>query len=136
MPNRPPSIGAAERLERLTALRRNMDAAGATAVVLGSTTSLRYFTGLSWHASERFCGAIVHADRLEYVAPRFELEKVSSIIGVPGDVLTWEEEESPYRLIADRIPKGGVALDDQIALFMYLRLRGEMGNRRYMKSAI
>jgi len=130
MPNRPPSIGAAERLERLTALRRNMDAAGATAVVLGSTTSLRYFTGLSWHASERFCGAIVHADRLEYVAPRFELEKVSSIIGVPGDVLTWEEEESPYRLIADRVPTGRVALDDQIALFMYLRLRGEMGDER------
>ena len=130
MPNRPPSIGAAERLERLAALRRNMDAVGATAVVLGSTTSLRYFTGLSWHASERFCGAIVHADRLEYVAPRFELEKVSSIIGVPGDVLTWEEEENPYQLIADRIPTGRAALDDQIALFMYLRLRGEMGDER------
>lgn len=130
MPNRPPSIGAAERLERLTALRRNMDAAGAKAVVLGSTTSLRYFTGLSWHASERFCGAIVHADRLEYVAPRFELEKVSSIIGVPGDVLTWEEDESPYRLIADRLPAGRVALDDQIALFMYLRLRSELGDQR------
>lgn len=130
MPNRPPAIGATERLERLAALRRNMDVAGATAVVLGSTTSLRYFTGLSWHASERFCGAIVHADRLEYVAPRFELEKVSSIIGVPGDVLTWEEEESPYRLIADRVPTGRVALDDQIALFMYLRLRGEMGDER------
>lgn len=130
MPNRPPAIGATERLERLAALRRNMDVAGATAVMLGSTTSLRYFTGLSWHASERFCGAIVHADRLEYVAPRFELEKVSSIIGVPGDVLTWEEEESPYRLIADRVPTGRVALDDQIALFMYLRLRGEMGDER------
>lgn len=130
MPNRPPSIGAAERLQRLAALRRNMEAAGAKAVVLGSTTSLRYFTGLAWHASERFCGAIVHADRLEYVAPRFELEKVSSIIGAPGDVLTWEEDENPYRLIADRLPAGRVALDDQIALFMYLRLRSEMGDQR------
>lgn len=130
MPNRPPSIGAAERLQRLAALRRNMEAAGAKAVVLGSTTSLRYFTGLVWHASERFCGAIVHADRLEYVAPRFELEKVSSIIGAPGDVLTWEEDENPYRLIADRLPTGRVALDDQIALFMYLRLRSEMGDQR------
>ena len=130
MPNRPPSIGAAERLQRLAALRRNMEAAGAKAVVLGSTTSLRYFTGLVWHASERFCGAIVHADRLEYVAPRFELEKVSSIIGAPGDVLTWEEDENPYRLIADRLPAGRVALDDQIALFMYLRLRSEMGDQR------
>ncbi|MBL8545083.1 MAG: aminopeptidase P family protein [Hyphomonadaceae bacterium] len=130
MPNRPPPIGAAERAERLAALRRNMEDIGVKAVLLGSTTSLKYFTGVSWHASERFCGAIVHANRLEYVAPRFELEKVSSIIGVPGEVLTWEEDENPYRLIADRLPTGRVALDDQIALFMYLRLRGEMGDDR------
>ena len=73
MPNHPPSIGAAERLQRLAALRRNMEAAGAKAVVLelDDKPSLLH---RRWHASERFCGAIVHADRLEYVAPRFELE--------------------------------------------------------------
>lgn len=127
---RPAPIGVGERTTRLDALRRQMDESGVAAVLLGSTTSLRYFTGVSWHASERFCGALVHADRVEYIAPRFELEKVSSLIGVPGDVLTWEEDESPYRLIADRIRNGRVALDDQIALFMYLQLRGVMGDER------
>src|SRR6185312_13776136 len=57
-----PPIALAERLQRLAALRTLMDGAGLAAVILGSTKSLRYFTGLVWGASERFTGAIVHAD--------------------------------------------------------------------------
>jgi Xaa-Pro dipeptidase len=125
----PPPIGADERQTRLAALRREMDDAGADAVLLGSTTSLKYFTGVSWHPSERFLGAIVRkSGGIEYIAPRFELEKVSSLIGAPGDVLTWEEDESPYRLIADRVGGARVALDDQIALFMYRKLRAEIAD--------
>lgn len=128
---RPPAITLAERRQRLDGLRGQMDATGVAAVLLGATTSLKYFTGVTWHPSERFCGAIVHPDRIEYVAPRFELEKVSQLIGVPGDVLTWEEHESPYRLIAGRLaPRARIGLDDQIALFMYHRLRGEVGDDR------
>jgi Xaa-Pro dipeptidase len=127
----PPAIGLAERQARLEHLRGQMDAGGVAAVLLGATSSLKYFTGVSWHPSERFCGAIVHGDRIEYVAPRFELDKVSQLIGVPGDVLTWEEHESPYRLIADRLAVNAkLGLDDQIALFMYRRLRGEMDDTR------
>lgn len=131
MPKPPPPIEQAERETRLAALRQSMDRAGAGAVLLGATSSLRYFTGMSWHPSERFCGALVHADRLEYIAPRFELDKVAQIIGVPGEILTWEEQEDPYRLIADRVaaPKR-LAVDDQIALFMFLALRRTFGDER------
>lgn len=86
LPPSPPPIAQAQRLARLDALRRRMDEAGVATVLLGATASLRYFTGMSWHPSERFCGALVHADRLEYVAPRFELDKVAQIIGVPGEI--------------------------------------------------
>ena len=135
MPNKlpppPPAIAQSERLARLDALRRLMDEAGVAAVLLGATASLRYFTGVSWHPSERFCGALVHADRLEYVAPRFELDKVGQLIGAPGEILTWEEDANPYRLIADRVgARDTLALDDQIALFMYRRLRGELDDKR------
>jgi Xaa-Pro dipeptidase len=108
-----------------------MDKAGAGAVLLGATSSLRYFTGMSWHPSERICGALVHPNRLEYIAPRFELDKVAQIIGVPGEILTWEEHEDPYRLIADRVaaPRR-LAIDDQIALFMFLALRRTFGDER------
>ena len=135
MPNKlpppPPAIAQSERLARLDALRRLMDEAGVAAVLLGATASLRYFTGVSWHPSERFCGALVHADRLEYVAPRFELDKVGQLIGAPGEILTWEEDANPYRLISDRLgARDMLALDDQIALFMYRRLRGELDDKR------
>ena len=48
----PAPIGAEERQTRLGNLRQSMEAAGVEAVLLGSTTSLRYFTGLDWYASE------------------------------------------------------------------------------------
>src|SRR5215471_7095988 len=110
----PPRISESERLVRLAALRKSMDDANLAATVLGATASLRYFTGLVWSPSERFTGAIVHADgRLEFVCPGFERSKVEGSIGVPGDVITWEEDENPYELIRDRL-SGSAAIDDQI----------------------
>ncbi len=132
MSTKPAPITREERLARLEGLRMNMEAAGTAALLLGSTSSLRYFTGVNWHGSERLVGAIVHLDgRLEYVAPRFELEKVEQIIGVPGEVLTWEEHESPYRLVADRLAQGSLlAVDDQVQLFTYRGLRGVIDDAR------
>lgn len=130
MTERPSPITALERRARLDALRERMDRAGVGAVLLGSTSSLRYFTGVDWHPSERFCGAIVSRDRIDYVAPRFELEKFSGLIGVPGDVATWEEDESPYALIAALAPRGVVALDGDLPLFMYRALRREIDDAR------
>ncbi len=120
----PAPIGLAERQQRLGALRASMDAAGLAAVLLGSTKSLRYFTGLVWSPSERFTGTIVHATGdLEYVCPGFEHSKVSGSLGVPGDIVTWKEEDSPYALIASRLkPGASIGLDDQVATFVYLAL--------------
>ncbi|HWD27985.1 MAG TPA: Xaa-Pro peptidase family protein [Rhizomicrobium sp.] len=134
---RPNGISIEERTTRLAGLRAAMDAAGLAAVVIGSTKSLVYFTGLSWHPSERFTGAIVHVSgALEYVTPGFEREKVAGSIAVPGDILTWEEEESPFDLIASRMKPGAkIALDDQVALFVYLGLARTMGAERIADGA-
>jgi Xaa-Pro dipeptidase len=130
MSSAPPRIETSERKTRLDALRKAMDGAGLGAILLGSTSSLRYFTGLVWSPSERFTGAIVHASgRLEYICPGFERTKVEGSIGVPGDVLTWEEDESPYALIADRL-SGNAGVDDQIALFMWHGLRRVLSENR------
>ena len=128
----PPPIGVPEREARLAALRQQMEAAGVAAVLLGATTSLRYFTGLNWYASERFVGAIVHAGGgLDYVLPRFELDKIAGLIRLPGEILTWEEEHSPFRLIAGRIgARDCLALDERMALSMYRSLCAEMDSAR------
>jgi Xaa-Pro dipeptidase len=132
---RPPLIGPDERAARIDRLRGAMERAGAGSVLLGSTSSLRYFTGVDWHPSERFCGALISAARIDYVAPRFELEKVSGLVTLPGDVKTWEEDESPYRLIAALAPKGAVALDPDLPLFMYRALRREIDDARLADAA-
>jgi Xaa-Pro dipeptidase len=128
----PAPIGVAERLGRLAGLRQGMEAAGVETVLLGSTSSLRYFTGLDWYASERLVGALVHASGgLDYITPQFELEKVEGLISLPGEILTWEEDESPWRLVAERIgPTGRMAVDERMALAMYRSLRAEIDDAR------
>ncbi|MDP3370384.1 MAG: Xaa-Pro peptidase family protein, partial [Brevundimonas sp.] len=135
--SRPAPIGAEERQARLTALRRGMDAAGVETLLLGSTSSLRYFTGIDWYASERLLGALVHASgRLDYITPRFELEKVEGLISLPGKVLTWEEDESPWRLVADRIGASGrMAVDERMTLAMYRSLRAGIDDARLTDAA-
>lgn len=133
----PAPIGTAERQARLEGLRTGMEAAGVETLLLGSTSSLRYFTGIDWYASERLVGALVHASGgLDYITPRFELEKVEGLISLPGEILSWEEDESPWRLVADRIgPSGRMAVDERMALAMYRSLRAEIDDARLADAA-
>lgn len=128
----PPPISLEERRHRLTVLEAAMEAQGIAACLIDATSSLRYFTGLSWHASERLTGAVVRPGKpLTYITPRFELDKVASIIGVPGEILTWEEHENPFRLAADTVgPNGRVAVDEQARVFIWLGLAEALGADR------
>jgi Xaa-Pro dipeptidase len=128
----PPHIGKDERKARIDKLCGEMDKDGIGAVLIGPTPSLRYFTGVNWHPSERFTGALIRADgRVEYITPAFERDKVGAVIGIEGDIFTWQEEESPYRLIADRLGnKARMAVDESVALFTWLGLRGALDDAR------
>ncbi len=68
----PAFISDAERRERLDKLRASLDAQGLAGLLLGSSKSLQYFTGLHWHASERLLGALVTPPALHYIVPGFE----------------------------------------------------------------
>ncbi len=130
-PHPAPPITDAERQQRLDRLRALMDAAGVKALLLGATSSLRYFTGLAWYPSERLVGAVVTAEHLTYVCPRFELEKVAAMPTLPGDYATWEEDENPYRLVLDCVGQSGtLALDEALPLFSYHGLRRVFGDER------
>ncbi len=129
-------VSVDERHARIRVLAETLKGQGLAAMLLGSTNSLRYYTGLDWHPSERLTGALVHADgRVQYVCPRFELDKIAGVTGnahsVAGEILTWEEEESPYALVAGAVaPDGRVAVDDQAATFVWLGLARAMGSER------
>lgn len=117
---RPPEvtpIDIAERRSRIAALQRAMQLAGLRAVWLDASSSLSWFTGLALHLSERMHGAIIPAQGpVIYVTPAFEEPKLRTMLQIDGDILRWEEHESPGAMIAAHvqglnIPGAGLALD-------------------------
>ena len=126
-----PRISAEERQQRLSRLRKLLDANGWAGMLLGPTESLRYFTGLVWHASERFLGALVTPTDLYYIVPGFERSRVETLPHLPAEILEWQEEESSAALIARAVgDKGILALDDNMPLYFYNALAAELGAER------
>jgi Xaa-Pro dipeptidase len=126
-----PAITEEERHGRLSRLRERMQAEGIAATVLGPTESLRYFTGLVWHLSERLLGAVVTDDKLTYIVPGFERSRVETLPHLPGDILVWEEEESAAALVSRLAGASGkLALDDALPLAFYHAFAEAMGGGR------
>ncbi len=125
------AITQEERRGRLSRLRERMQAHGIAATLLGPTESLRYFTGLVWHLSERLLGAVVTEDRLIYVVPGFENSRVETLPHLPGEIAVWQEEESPSALVSKLAgPSGRLALDDALPLAFYHAFAEQMGAAR------
>ncbi|SCB26152.1 M24 family metallopeptidase [Rhizobium hainanense] len=126
-----PRITEEERQQRLSRLRKLLDAQGLAGMLLGPTESLRYFTGLVWHASERFLGALVTQTGFHYIVPGFERSRVETLPHLPAEILEWQEEESSAALIARVLgDKGVLALDDNMPLYFYNALAAKLGTER------
>jgi Xaa-Pro dipeptidase len=101
---------------------------GIAALVLSASTSLYYFTGLSWYQSERLVGAVMtNSGKLIFVSPAFEDSKLRETLGEQADIRLWEEDESPYALVAqilkDENVYGKLALDEAAPFFIADGLR-------------
>ncbi|MGV2126661.1 M24 family metallopeptidase [Agrobacterium vitis] len=130
-PVSPPKISMEERVLRLETLRKTMAEKDIGAVLIGSTESLRYFTGLVWHGSERLVGAVITASELVYVVPGFERSRVETLPHLPGDIRVWEEDESSAALVASFLPHAStLAVDDSVPLFVYNALKREIAADR------
>ena len=124
-------ISRAERLERIEQARRLMTDAGIAAIVLEPGSSLSYFTGVRWGLSERTFAAVLPArGELAWVCPAFEEARARELIPAGGEVRVWQEDESPFRLMAgvlkDRGVTGGkVGLEENVRFFILDGLRHE-----------
>jgi Xaa-Pro dipeptidase len=84
-------------------------------IVLMEGTSLGYFTGIRWWGGERMFALILPAKGAAfYVCPAFEEGRArEQIANSPGgkqpDVRVWQEDESPYDLIAQGLKERGMA---------------------------
>jgi Xaa-Pro dipeptidase len=125
-------ITGAERLARLEKARRLMAENGIGAIVLEGGSSLFYFMGVRWGLSERpFVAVIPAKGEPAWVSPTFEEARARELIEIGGkDVRTWQEDDSPYRLVAQILKDRGVAtgrigFEERVRFFVFNGVRKE-----------
>ncbi|MEI5638735.1 MULTISPECIES: M24 family metallopeptidase [unclassified Pseudoalteromonas] len=118
-------IPQSEYLGRIEQAQRYMKQHQIDALYLNAGTNLYYFTGLKWYASERLVGAILPADgEVQFVVPFFEIGSIKDYWLIEGPIHAWQEEESPYALIAQVLNNLGydkqatLAIDESTAFFV------------------
>jgi Xaa-Pro dipeptidase len=107
-------IPVAERESRLDRARALMRANRIDAIALTGGTSLDYFTGIRWGGSERlFAFILPQKGNPLYVCPAFEEDRVRERMtqapsGRESRILTWQEDNDPYALVALALREAGV----------------------------
>ena len=117
-------IAESEYAGRIKKAQSLMTTQGMDALYLHAGSSLYYFTGTRWRGSERMVGALLMPNGAPiYIAPAFEEGTLQQFMTIKGEVLTWEEHESPYGLIRERlnaqdIAKGIIGIDEATPFFV------------------
>jgi Xaa-Pro aminopeptidase len=102
-------ISVAERESRLARARELLAAEKLAALLLMGGTSLRYFANIDWGLSERMLALMVPVSgRAFVVCPAFERDRATEQIDAgplkgTADVLSWEEDASPYQCLAEGV---------------------------------
>jgi Xaa-Pro dipeptidase len=126
-------ITAEERAARLARLQSLMRQRKVGAFLVEAGASLEYFTGIRWHRSERTTAAVIPAEGgIVAVTPAFEEPSVRETLGVPADVRSWKEDESPFEFLAgalrDRVTSGGpLAVEGTTRYFIVDRVAAAKG---------
>lgn len=122
-------ISREERLARIAKAQSLLQQHKMGALVLDCGTTLNYFTGVRWWPSERTMVAIIPAKgQVKYVCPAFEEARLREQLIIGEDVYAWEEDESPYALIAKAlkdsgVKSGAVGIEEQVRFFIADGLR-------------
>jgi Xaa-Pro dipeptidase len=120
----PRPISDEERLARIEKARRLLRDNGMAAMFLEPGSSMFYYTGVKWGLSERLFGVVIPVTgELAYVTPAFEEERARELTKFSNDVRIWQEDESPYAVVAnilrDRgIATGKVGVEEQVRFFI------------------
>jgi Xaa-Pro dipeptidase len=119
------------RKARIAKAQRLMAEQKIDAIYIEPGSSMFYFTGMRWSTSERmFALVIPQRGELAWVCPKFEEERALELIKFGKDVRTWEEDQSPYRRVAevlrDRgIRTGRIGIEERVRFFLFDGIRQE-----------
>jgi Xaa-Pro dipeptidase len=113
---------------------------GIGAMFLEGGTSMFYYTGTHWGNSERTFGVVIPAKgELAWVTPGFEEKRAREVIKFSNDVRVWQEDESPYKVIAgilrDRgAGSGKVAMEERVRFFIFDGVRQELPTAQFVSA--
>jgi Xaa-Pro dipeptidase len=113
---------------------------GISAIFLEGGTSMFYYTGVRWGNSERTFGVVIPArGGLAWVTPAFEEQRARELIKFSNDVRVWQEDESPYAVIAQIIRDRGAAtgkigMEERVRFFIYDGVRQELPNAQFVNA--
>ena len=129
-----------ERRARIEKARRLMTQNGISAVFLEGGTSMFYFTGVRWGNSERTFGVVIPAKgELAWVTPAFEEARARELIKFSNDVRVWQEDESPYKVIAQILRDRGAAtgkigMEERVRFFIFDGVRQELPQATFVSA--
>lgn len=133
-------ISADERKARIAQAQRLMAEQKIGAIYLEPGSSMFYFTGMRWGTSERMFALVIPArGEIAWVCPKFEEERARELIKFGTDIRTWEEDESPYRRVAeifrDRgVRTGRVGIEERVRFFLYDGIRKEAPGLQFVSA--
>ena len=109
-------ITAAEHGARVAKVQSFMQQRKIAALLVEAGSSLEYFTGIRWGRSERTTAALIPArGETIIVTPFFEEPSIRETLQISANVRPWNEDESPFALIADGM-RGAVVSDGPLAV--------------------
>lgn len=130
-------ISVDERRARIEKAQRLMVENKIDAIYIESGSSMFYYTGVRWGASERMFSVVIPArGELAWVCPKFEEERARELIKFGTDIRTWEEDESPYLRVAQifkdrKISTGTIGMEERTRFFLFDGIRKEARNLNY-----
>jgi len=99
------------------------------ALILGPGSSLYYFTGVRWGLSERLLALVLpRIGQPILISPAFEEARMRESLLYPMEVRTWQEDESPTKLIAAaladiHLTSGRIGIEEALPFTFYDHLR-------------
>lgn len=115
-------ITAQERQARLAKVQGLMQEKKIAALLVEAGSTLEYFTGIHWWTSERVTAALIPASgQVIVITPFFESPSIHEMLQVPGEIRPWQEDESPFELIAKSVRalgEGPLAVDSNVRFFV------------------
>ena len=113
-----------ERLARIEKAKRLMHENAIDVIFIEPGSSMTYFSDISWWRSERMLGLFIFAKGdIIYICPKFEENKMRERLKVEGEIHTWEEHESPFKLVSQlfkdkNLRTGNLGLEETVRFFI------------------